>query len=138
VSQIDEDLVTLLLNQSQIIAVVGSRIYLDEAPQTATLPYVVITEMDVDGNVSLDGGTDNLQFVNYDVDCYGATRTKARDLAKLIRDFIKDFSGETGGTQTIKAVVMNGEASDRIPPTDGKGPSTFVRTLDITIQFNPV
>ena len=137
-SQIDEDLVTLLLNQSQIVAVTGAKIYLDEAPQNTGLPYVVITEMDTDGNTSLDGGTDNLQFVAYDVDCYGATRTRARDLAKLIRDFIKDFAGATGGTQTIKAVVMNGEASDRIPPTDGKGPSTFVRTLDFTIQFNPV
>lgn len=136
-SDIDDDLRTLLLAQADISAAAVGGVHIDEAPQGTALPYVVITEMDVEGNTTLDGDTDDLQFVTYDLDCYGQTQKKAKNLRTLIRSFLADFTGPTGGTETIAAVVVNGSASDRIPPTDGKGPSTYVRTLDLTVQYNP-
>lgn len=137
-SYIDADLRTLLLAQAQIAALATGGIWVDEAEQGAALPYVVIVETDTEGNTSLDGSTDNLQFVTYDIDCYAQTANKAIQLRDAIRSFIKDYSGATGGTQTIAAVLVNGSASDRIPASDGKGQGTFIRTLDVDIQYNPV
>lgn len=137
-SAIEADLRTLLNAQATITAVVGAgNIHCGREPQSGALPYIVLHEMSKDGNPSLDGATDGLQFCDYDIDCYGKTYGQAKDLAKIVRDFIKDFSGATGGTQTIGAVLMNDEIDDEIEPNDGTDNYKYLTTLDLTIQFNP-
>lgn len=135
---IESDLRTLLLAQSSITAVVGAgNVHCGWEPQEKNLPYIVLTVMGKEGNTTLDGGTDLLQFVDFEIDCYGKTYGQAKDLCGIVRAFIKDFSGATGGTQTIGAVLIDDESDDVIAPTDGSDAKRFLTTLELTIHYNP-
>jgi len=130
-----DGLVSLLLNESTVNAICGSRIYVGKAKQKAEFPYVIITQMSSEENGSLDGGSGQLRFINYEIDCKALTSVKAEQLSTAVRVFLDDYSG-AAGSYTIGAVVMNDESDDYEPPQDGSDIGVHVVTLDLDVQFN--
>jgi hypothetical protein len=128
-------LVSLLAGESTISALCGSRIYINKAPQKATFPQLVITQMSSEENGSIDGGSGQLRFINFDIDCRATTSMQAESLGNAVRTFLDDYSGAAGGS-TIGAVIMNDESDDYEPPQDGSDVGVHVVTLDLDIQFN--
>jgi len=123
----------LLTGEATISTIVGSRVYITRAPQGAVYPHVLITQMGSEENLALDG-TGPLRFLDIDIDCKATTGKGAADLAKAVRDFIKDYSGAAGG-ETIEAVILNGEVDGYEDPRDGSDVGTVMVTLDVTIQY---
>ena len=128
-------LVSLLANESTVNAICGSRIYVNKAPQKATFPHIVITQMSSEENPSIDGASGQLRFINFDIDCRAQTSVKAEELGNAVRTFLDDYSG-TAGSYTIGAVIMNDESDDYEPPQDGSDVGVHVVTLDLDVQFN--
>jgi hypothetical protein len=128
-------LVSLLTAESTITAICGSRVYVSRAPQKATFPYVVITQMGSDENGTIDGKTGQLRFLDFDIDCKAKSSVEAESLGNAIRTYIDDYSGPAGSF-TIGAVIMNDESDDYEPPQDGSDVGVFVVTLDLTIHYN--
>jgi hypothetical protein len=128
-------LVSLLTNESTVNAICGSRVYVNKAPQKAAFPHIVITQMSSEENGSMDGGSGQLRFINFDIDCRATTSVKSEELANAVRVFIDDYSG-AAGSYTIGAVVMNDESDDYEPPQDGSDIGVHVVTLDLDVQFN--
>ena len=129
-------LVDLLKNESTINSLVGSRIYVVNAPQKAMFPHVILTQMSSDENPSLDGASGQLRFLNFDIDCRAKTSLEASNLGTAVRTFIDDYSG-AAGTQTIGAVIVNDESDSYEPPQDGSDVGVYVVTLDVDIHYNP-
>ncbi len=129
-------LVALLTGESTINSIVSSRVYISNAPQKATFPYIVITQMGADDFLRLDGGTGNMRAIDYDIDCKSKTSMQTETLANAVRNFLKDYTG-AAGSYTIGAVLLNDETDDIEPAADGSDTQTYVTTLDFTIQFNP-
>lgn len=129
-------LVSLLTGESTVNAIVGSRVYISNAPQKATFPHIVITQMGSNENGALDGNSGNLRMIDYQIDCRAKTSVGAESLGNAVRTFIDDYSG-AAGSYTIGAVLMNSEVDDFEPPTDGSETGTYVVSLDLTIHFNP-
>ncbi len=129
-------LVDLLKNESTINSLVGSRIYVVNAPQKATFPHVILTQMSSDENPSLDGASGQLRFLNFDIDCRAKTSLEASNLGTAVRTFIDDYFG-AAGTQTIGAVIVNDESDSYEPPQDGSDVGVYVVTLDVDIHYNP-
>jgi hypothetical protein len=96
-------LVSLLANESTVNAICGSRIYVNKAPQKATFPQIVITQMSSEENGSIDGGSGQLRFLNFDIDCRATTSMQAESLGNAVRTFLDDYSG-AAGSSTIGAV----------------------------------
>ena len=128
-------LVSLLTNESTISNIVGSRVYVSKAPQTAPLPYIVITQMTSEEFKSLDN-TGNLRAIDFDIDCKADRSVEAETLGNAVRTFIQDYTG-TAGTYTIGAVLLNDESTDYEAPTDASDVGVHTVLLDVTIQFNP-
>tara|TARA_R110002110_G_scaffold238091_1_gene453849 strand:+ start:547 stop:933 length:387 start_codon:yes stop_codon:yes gene_type:complete len=128
--------VSLLAGESTISAVVGSRVYVSRAPQTAALPYILITQLDSDEYNTLDGTT-GLRVLNFDIDCKSNRSVQAMSLGTIVRDFIKDYTG-TAGLQTVKAVQLNSESTEYESPTDGSDSGIHITLLDVSIQYSPV
>ena len=128
-------LVSLLANESTVNAICGSRIYVNKAPQKATFPHLVITQMSSEENGSIDGGSGQLRFLTFDIDCRAQTSVKAEELGNAVRTFLDDYSG-AAGSYTIGAVIMNDESDDYEPPQDGSDVGVHVVTLDLDVQFN--
>lgn len=106
----------ILLNTAAVSAIVGTRVYLDEAPQTDPYPLVLVAEEDVDPGPTKNG----VSAVDYDrirVYSYAATKHTLRLLAAACRaaldgkaagsynsvvvDFIR-FEGQTSFDETIE------------------------------------
>lgn len=128
-------LVSLLSAESTITSICSTRIYVNRAPQKAAFPHVILTQMGSEENTALDGGSGQLRFLEFDIDCKAKSSVAAESLANAVRTFIDDYSG-TAGSYTIGAVILNDEADDYEPPDDGSDVGVFVVTLDLTIQFN--
>jgi hypothetical protein len=128
-------LVSLLANESTVNAICGSRVYVTKAPQKAAFPHIVITQMSSEENPSMDGGSGQLRFITFDIDCRATTSVKAEELANAVRVFLDDYSG-AAGSYTIGAVVMNDESDDYEAPQDGSDIGVHVVTLDLDVQFN--
>lgn len=128
-------LVSLLTGEATVSAICSSRVYVNRAPQNAIFPHVIITQMSSEENGTLDGGSGQLRFLDFDIDCKAKSSVQAESLSNAVRVFIDDYSG-TAGSSTIKAVLLNDESDDYEPPQDGSDVGVFVVTLDVTIQFN--
>ena len=128
-------LVALLAGEATVNAICRSRIYVSKAPQKATFPHLVITQMSSEENGTIDGGSGQLRFLNFDIDCRAQTSVKAEELGNAVRTFLDDYSG-AAGSYTIGAVIMNDESDDYEPPQDGSDVGVHVVTLDLDVQFN--
>ena len=128
-------LVSLLSSEATITAICGTRVYVQRAPQNAAFPHVIITQMGSEENGTLDGGSGQLRFLDFDIDCKAKSSVTAESLANAVRTYIDDYSG-TAGSFTIGAVLMNDESDDYEPPQDGSDVGVFVVTLDVTIHYN--
>jgi hypothetical protein len=128
-------LVSLLTGEATVSAICSSRVYVNRAPQKAIFPHVIITQMNSEENGTIDGGSGQLRFIDFDIDCKAKSSVQAESLANAVRVFIDDYSG-TAGSYTIGAVLMNDESDEYEPPQDGSDVGVFVVTLDVTIQFN--
>jgi hypothetical protein len=128
-------LVSLLSSEATITAISGTRVYVQRAPQNAAFPHIIITQMGSEENATLDGGSGQLRFLDFDIDCKAKSSVTAESLANAVRTYIDDYSG-TAGSFTIGAVLMNDESDDYEPPQDGSDVGVFVITLDVTIHYN--
>jgi hypothetical protein len=128
-------LVSLLSSETTITAISGTRVYVQRAPQNAAFPHIIITQMSSEENTTLDGGSGQLRFVDFDIDCKAKSSVTAESLGNAVRTYIDDYSG-TAGSYTIGAVLINDESDDYEPPQDGSDVGVFVVTLDLTIHYN--
>lgn len=128
-------LVSLLSGEATISAICSNRVYVNRAPQAAIFPQLIITQMNSEENGTLDGGSGQLRFINFDLDCRAKSSLQAAALGDAVRVFIDDYSG-TAGSKTIGAVILNDESDGYEPPEDGSDVGVFLVTLDVTIQFN--
>jgi hypothetical protein len=118
-----------------VSTIVGSRIYSTKAPQGASLPHIVITQMDSDEMGALDD-TPGLRSVDFDIDCKADRAVTSYTLGNAVRVFVDDASG-TAGDQTIGAVYVNSETTDYEPPSDGSDKGIHNTLIDVTIQYTP-
>jgi hypothetical protein len=128
-------LVSLLSSEATITAISGTRVYVQRAPQNAAFPHIIITQMGSEENTTLDGGSGQLRFLDFDIDCKAKSSVTAESLGNAVRTYIDDYSG-TAGSYTIGAVLINDESDDYEPPQDGSDVGVFVVTLDLTIHYN--
>lgn len=99
-------------------------------------PFVLISEIDTDPNVALDG-TYGLRFSEFDIDAYSRDYVEAVALGKLIEDQIKDYTGAAGSEDTIKAVIYESRRYDEVFEDQGGDVRQHIISLSFTIQHQP-
>ena len=125
------DLITLLEAQSLDC---GNRIYSEEAPVTASMPYLIIELTNTEYNKTLDG-TGGLIFADLLLVCVSPTLSAAESLADGVETFIDDYSG-TMGTKTCQAVLLNDREVNFEPATSGNSGGRYSVILDLQIQYS--
>lgn len=138
-------LVALLTSESTVSALVGSRVYVNKAPQAVyssngtrtpkLAPHVVITEMGTEENESLDGSGE-LRFMEFDIDCKADRSVDAEGVANAVRLFLQNYTGPAG-EYTVAALHVQDEIDGYEPPTDQSDVGVHVVTIDVRIDFNP-
>jgi hypothetical protein len=90
---IEQALYRLLSTNSDVTALVSTRIYPSIAPQNAAKPYVIyqqITEQDIAKN---NDGPGNLPAVTFQLDAYAETYAAARQVARAVRSLLRPYRG---------------------------------------------
>lgn len=131
---ISEGLRTLLLAQSSVTDLVGTRIYVTVARQGITQPYIVIDRVDNEKYKGLAGYL-SAQHAEVDIECWASTQTAAAALAKIVSDYLDDFSGATGGSETITAVHQVGDVDNYATPQGGGEITEFVTILNFELDY---
>lgn len=130
-----EGLRTLLLAQSSVTAVVGTDgIFVTAAGQRADLPYIVIARVSDEKYKGLDGVL-TLKHCEVDIECWHKTQSGAAALAKIVGDYLDDFSGATGGAETIKAVHHIDDDDTFDPPESGGQIQEFATILTFEMGY---
>lgn len=142
---IDEGLRTLLLAQSGITALASAQtvgrlsipaIFVDNAAQGVEPPFVVITITGGDPMLTLDAAYhDTLRMAEVDIDCFHVDRTKAATLNTTIRQFLDDYSGAAGASDTIKAVLHDTPMRGYDYPAEGSDTKFYYVTTSYRIQY---
>jgi hypothetical protein len=135
---------TLLLAQSSITTLAPAQtikgishpsIYVGKVAQGAIPPFIVISRTGHDPMKALDGTT-GLAQTEIDIDCFEGTATKAEALAKAVSDYLKDYTGAAGSSDTIDAVLWEDMNDFENPEPNGKDDWQHAVTLTFSIQHH--
>jgi hypothetical protein len=126
-----------LIADAAVAAIAGTRVYPDDAPPEAELPYAVHGEAEQLQLRSLAGVVD-LTLYRMRVDCYARTRGGAKALRNAIRDALVPLRGATaaGGTLRVKSVTVESADADSEPPAGGEEMPARRAGLDLLIGYS--
>lgn len=142
---IESGLRTLLLAESTITALTPSQtigsvsfpaVFLDAPAEGVKPPFVVITQTGFEPNKRLDGTGGTIRFTELDIDCYASNRPAATALATAVSDYLDDYVGAAGASDTVDAVLYEGHSDDTVPLDDGRDQRHYVRSLQFTIHHH--
>lgn len=126
---------SILIADSAVSAIVGTRVFVNQALQGSPTPYITIATIDTDPMLALDG-TYGMRRVEVDVDCWAANYIDAKRMADAVTNHLSDFEG-TAGDVTINAVQWLDESDGPQTPADGKQIGKHLVTLSFAIHYTP-
>ena len=127
---------TKLIGTSAVAALLGTRIYPDQLPQSPTLPAAVYYGISGTDEPRLSGlagfATERIQ-----IDAYASTRLAANALALAIRDALTSSWGRgTWGTVGVSGCnPEGGERYDTQELGDGSDERQFITSRDYLVYF---
>jgi len=127
---------TKLVGTAAVAAILGTRIYPDQLPQSTTLPaavYYGISGVDEPRLTGLAGFAQE----RVQIDAYASTRLAANALALAIRDALTSSWGRgTWGTVPVSGCVPEGgERYDTQGVGDGSDERQYITSRDFQIYF---
>lgn len=126
---------TLLLANTNVTDLVGTEgVFVTAAKQGTDMPYVILDLIDDRKYKAFDGFVGALHC-EIDIYCYDTTPQDAKALAKVIDDYLDDFSGSTGGSETIKESNQVGRYNTYSEPQSGGEISEWVTILNFEFQY---
>ena len=125
----------ILANDSDVSALVSTRIFPNVAAQKTAFPFIVYQTTGVDPNDTKDG-VSTLDGNSLMVLCYSETYTEVADLAQLARIALDRKSGTYNGVE-VQTIQFTGYDEDFDIKGDGEG--VYVQTVSFNLrQINPV
>lgn len=132
---IKEGLRTLLLAQSSITTLCPV-VFVEKVKQGVKPPYIRITDAGHDPMKCLDG-TYGMGSSEIYVECVEFTEPESEAIATAVTAFIKDYSGDAGGSDTIDAVLWDDKQTFiRKEDDDGKDVWRYNARLALTVQHH--
>jgi hypothetical protein len=128
---VEEQIKARLMNSSAVTALAGDRIEWGGNLQGSPMPRVALFVVsDVEG-VTIDA-PDGMSQGRIQLDCYGATYSAAKALARAVRAALHGYAG--GGLQLVSLIA----ARDTREGGTNEADRPFRCSLDFATFFNPV
>lgn len=94
----EEAIIARLLGDAGVLVLVGNRVFPVSRPQGSALPAATV--MRISGAPIMDdGGESGLLDARIQIDCWGATYTSAKLLARAVLTSLSAFRGTVGSTE---------------------------------------
>lgn len=128
-------LYTYLQSKTAITAVVSTRVYPLNLPQTGTTIYPCIVYQTISQRRTYSHGGDcQLCFERVTFNCFASTYKAAKDLAELIRLAISGYRG-TWGSTTIQSCFSEGDRDAMTDSPETESLAVFNVQSDYTIAY---
>lgn len=116
---VKDAILTHLLADSDVTDLVGTRIWLAQAPAKPTRPYVVFQRTDYDPETCFDGAA-GLKHEVYGFDAYAESAVSAENIMEKIRSSLGVGNARSGfGTETIQTIMPEDVFDGYVQPEDG-------------------
>ena len=119
---------TKLLATTAVTDLIGTRIYFDDLPQSATLPAIVIEMTNSEVADRTLSATGTLYRAGINVYCYATTRTTSISVGDAVYAAL-EFATGTWGSVSVKRALVENTQDVTEPPRDGSAAWRFVRAL---------
>lgn len=116
-ANIDEALYTYLTNHAGLKNLIGTRVYPEEAPQSATLPHVVVIKIS-DMKDHFLSGVSPLERPIYQFSAIATTKSVAKSVAVQLKSALSDYHGTLTGN-VVQWVSLINEISTMEKSPDG-------------------
>jgi hypothetical protein len=103
----EEGIIARLLATSGVTALVSTRIFPGRRPQASALPSIVLTTIS-GAPLYSDDGEAGLASARIQIDCWGATYTSAKTVARAVKAALSAFVGDAGGI-TFQNILVDAE-----------------------------
>jgi hypothetical protein len=129
-----ETVVRLLMEEPQVSAIVGTRIYPRQMPDAATFPALVVTKGSGVGSYDLQGDV-GMENARVQVDCYATGASEVIALRTAVRRLLSGFKGGTasGDPCAIASSFCINDLDLSEPSTERAGPRLKRRMLEFAI-----
>lgn len=128
----------ILNNDSDVVALVSTRIYPNVAKQGSTFPFIVYQTTGVDPTDTKDG-VSPMDVNAFEVLCFADSYSGAVDLAQKARIALDRVSGTYPATTGIKIQSIKFNSVDEDFEIEGDGRGIYVQTLSFDLrQVSPV
>lgn len=117
---IEQALMTFLLAQSGITALVGDRIHYARAPQDVASPYLVISKISGLREHSHDGSA-HLASPRFQFSAFAETYGAAKVVITAVQEALQGYSGTMGGDDGVFVGGAFYEDENDLDPGDGSG-----------------
>ena len=124
----------LLLQSSEVTAMVGTGVYSDQPPQTAKAPFVVFFVVSEVPTNCIDRGTYFDESL-IQVEAYGSGRIEADALWREVRAQIDGYVGESAGVR-MKVSQSSGRYWMTDRPETGSDVWRYKSVQDFTVFYN--
>lgn len=124
---------TYLDSKTAITNIVGTRIYLDTAPQGVTSPYLIYQEVDSQTEHHMTGAS-ALRGATYQFDCYASGSLQVKQLADSVRQSLDGYRGAMG-SETVRMCHLTSSNGAPITAEDGEEQGLKLVTLDFDIWY---
>jgi len=120
---VEQVLREILIDDSEVAALISTRVYPHRVPQGQSLPAVVYTMEETEPLATLTGRGG--VAANFELICLDDGYGDAKDLAEKVRDALAHYSGTVTPTgsdpMTVNRVLHLGSDDVELQPLDGSG-----------------
>lgn len=130
---INADLRTFLLEDSDLTALIGQRIYPQQRPEGPFQDSIIYTELGGERTRSLQGfsGQQNTQF---QFDCESYDYDRAKEIAGLIVDLLDCYQG-TMGDSYVQGIFIEPSTDTIVPPQAADEKAIHIITVSPKVWF---
>jgi hypothetical protein len=132
---IDVAMRSLLLDSADLASAVGTRVYSDQLPQTASLPAVVFYVVSEVAEDVLSGPLGNDQ-ARFQIDCFGRSRTEANQIWQMARVQIAGKKTVIDGVSIVAISQASGHREFTERPDMGSDFRQFVSSQDFFVRYH--
>lgn len=129
----EEAMISKLLADSGIAALVGNRVFPGSRPQASALPCIVMNRIS-GAPVYADDGEIGIEQARMQLDCWGQTFTSAKQVSRAVRGALSAFHGIHGGVN-FRFIELDLERDTRETGTDAVA-YLFRTSLDFIVVFD--
>ena len=127
----EEALISMLLADTAVAAIVGNRVFVGRRRKSAALPTLVIHRISGAPEYAEDGevGVAGLLF---QIDCWAETYGQAKLLARAVTETLSAFSGTIGAVE-VQFITLDAERDDAVSGTADDITNPFRTSLDFEV-----